>query len=113
VLRADRFSDLARADTTRDYLARRWLHMFPDDMLPAAVITLKEGNIPNYPIPATHGSPHNYDAHVPIVFYGPPFKPGQYRTFARTVDMAPTLARILGITPAERLDGHPLMEAIR
>jgi predicted AlkP superfamily pyrophosphatase or phosphodiesterase len=113
VLRADRFGDLARADTARDYIARRWLHMFPDDMLPAAVVTLKEGNIPNYPIPATHGSPHNYDAHVPIVFYGPPFKPGQYQTFARTVDIAATLARILGVTPTERLDGHPLTEAIR
>ena len=113
VLRADRFGDLARADTARDYIARRWLHMFPDDMLPAAVVTLKEGNIPNYPIPATHGSPHNYDSHVPIVFYGPPFRPGQYQSFARTVDIAATLAKVLGVTPTERLDGHPLTEAIR
>jgi arylsulfatase A-like enzyme len=87
--------------------------MFPDDVLPDAVVTLASGNILNYPIPATHGSPHDYDAHVPIVFYGPPFKPGRYQAFARTVDIAPTLARVLGVAPAERLDGRPLTEAIR
>ena len=113
VLRVDRFRELARLDTTRDYVARRWLHMFPDDMVPAAVVTLKEGDILNYPIVATHGSPHNYDSHVPILFYGPPFKPGRYQAFTRTVDLAPTLAKVLGISPTERLDGRILTEALK
>jgi arylsulfatase A-like enzyme len=49
---------------------------------------------------------------VPIVFYGPPVKPGRYGSFVRTVDIAPTLARMLGVTPTERLDGRPLAEAL-
>jgi arylsulfatase A-like enzyme len=113
VERADRFSDLARRDPAKDAVARRWLQMFPDDMLPVAVVTLAPGDIYNYPIAATHGSPHDYDSHVPIVFYGAPFKAGRYGTFVRTVDIAPTLARVLGVAPTEKLDGHVLTEAIR
>jgi hypothetical protein len=62
---------------------------------------------------ATHGTPHDYDAHVPVIFYGPPFKPGKYDEFARVVDMAPTLAEVTGTRPLERLDGHPLRAALR
>ena len=113
VLEAERFADLGRRDTTKDYIARRWLHMFPDDLIPAAVVTLKEGNIYNYPIVATHGSPHNYDSHVPIIFYGRPFKPGRYQGFTRTVDLGPTLARVLRIRPTERLDGRVLKQALK
>ena len=50
---------------------------------------------------------------VPILFYGPPFKPGRYSGYTRTVDMAPTLARVLGITPGEPLDGRVLTAAIK
>ncbi|MFN0177513.1 MAG: alkaline phosphatase family protein [Gemmatimonadales bacterium] len=113
VTRVDRFADLAGRDLTKDHVARRWLNMFPDDMLPSIVVTLAEGNIFNYPIVATHGSPHDYDSRVPLVFVGSPFKPGRYPAPVRTVDIAPTLARILGIAPTERLDGVPLLAALR
>ena len=62
---------------------------------------------------ATHGTPHDYDAHVPVLFYGPPFKPGKYDTVAGVVDMAPTLAAVLNTPPLEKLDGHVLRAAIR
>jgi arylsulfatase A-like enzyme len=113
VFRAERFAEFASKDTTKDYIARRWLHMFPDDLLPTAAVTLESGDIYNYPIVATHGSPHLYDSHVPLIFYGPPFKRGRYGPFVRTVDIAPTLARVLGLTPAERLDGRVLPQALR
>lgn len=113
VLRADRFADFARRDPAQDKLARRWLQMFPDDMLPTAVVTLREGNIYNYPIVATHGSFHDYDSHVPMVFYGPAFKPGRYPGFVRTVDIAPTLAAVLRVKPTEPVDGRILTEIIR
>ena len=39
--------------------------------------------------------------------------PGRYDTPARVVDMAPTLADVLGVKPLERLDGVILREAVR
>lgn len=120
MLRVDRFADLAGKDTTKDYIARRWLHMFPPDLAPAVVVTLVEGDVYKfatspypYPIMATHGSPHPEDSHVPIFFLGAPFRTGHYGRFVRTAGIAATLARVLGITPAEPLDGRPLLEAIR
>jgi hypothetical protein len=50
---------------------------------------------------------------VPIVLYGAPFRPGLYRDDARVVDIAPTLAAVLGIVPTERVDGRVLRAALR
>jgi len=113
VQRVDRFRDLRRLNLARDYVARRWLQMFPPDMEPVAVVTLGDGNMYDYGVAATHGSPHLQDSHVPMVFYGPPFAPGRYDQTVRTVDIAPTLARVLGVSPAEPLDGRPLIAALR
>jgi predicted AlkP superfamily pyrophosphatase or phosphodiesterase len=113
VLRVDRLADLLRADTVNDKIARRWTHMFPADQPVQAVITLTPGSYWDpYPI-AMHGTPHDYDSNVPIIFYGPPFKPGRRTEFVRTVDIAPTLAQVLGVKPAEKLDGRPLMTVIK
>jgi len=113
VLRADLFPDVAGADTATDPIARRWSHMIPRDLPYFAVVTLRPGNYWGRGSYAQHGSPHDQDSHVPVIFYGAPFRPGRYATFARTADIAPTLARVLGATPSEPLDGHALTEAIR
>jgi arylsulfatase A-like enzyme len=39
--------------------------------------------------------------------------PGSYSEFARTVDLAPTLAKIAGVEPAERIDGIVLRRALK
>lgn len=113
IARADRPADLARADTVHDAIARRWLHMLPADGDVPLVVTAEPYVVWGSGSYATHGSPNDLDAHVPLLFYGAPFRPGQYAEFARVVDMAPTLARVLGVTPTERLDGHVLEHALR
>jgi predicted AlkP superfamily pyrophosphatase or phosphodiesterase len=65
--------------------------------------------------PATgtdHASPYTYDTHVPLVFYGLPFRPGTYRTHAEPIDMATTLASLLGINPPTHAVGRVLSEAL-
>jgi arylsulfatase A-like enzyme len=63
----------------------------------------------SYPTGTTHGSPHPYDTHVPIAFYGPRWvKPGRRDGRAEVVDIAPTLARILGIAAPSSSEGRPL-----
>lgn len=108
VARADLIGDLAKADTTRDDVARRWLHMFPLDGPVRAVITLAPFGYWQGTSFATHGQPHDYDTNVPVLFWGPGIAPGRRAGEARVVDMAPTLAAWLGVTPLERLDGRPL-----
>ncbi|HKG94874.1 MAG TPA: alkaline phosphatase family protein [Gemmatimonadaceae bacterium] len=115
VLRADLMAQVTKQDTTRDAIARRWYHAIPPDLPVGAVVTLEPGVFPGPVTHAvfSHGTPHDPDAHVPVMFYGPPFRPGRYGVFARVVDMAPTLAAVVGVAPTETLDGHVLREAIR
>ncbi len=60
-----------------------------------------------------HYSPYNYNGHVPLMFYGSPFLPGIYRTHAEPVDLAATLASLLGINKPTHAVGRVLAEAIR
>src|SRR5581483_1641753 len=60
----------------------------------------------------THGSPYSYDTHVPLLFYGLPFRSGIYRTHAEPADMAPTLASLLGINQPSNATGRVLTEGL-
>jgi len=62
--------------------------------------------------PAEHGAPYSYDQHVPLGFYGPAFKPGIYRDQVEPIDIAPTLAALLGINKPTSSSGRVLTEAI-
>jgi hypothetical protein len=59
-----------------------------------------------------HATPYSYDTHVPLAFYGIPFQAGVYRTPSEPVDLAPTLASLLGINPPAAATGHVLTEAL-
>jgi predicted AlkP superfamily pyrophosphatase or phosphodiesterase len=112
VLRVDRVSDLP-ADTAKDDISRRWFHMLPPDLPVAAVITLRPywyWQDVNF---ATHGSPHDADAGVPIIFYGAGVRTGRHTRRAPVVDIAPTLAAIARVRPLEPLDGRVIREAVR
>lgn len=119
VLRVDRLVDLAQADTSRDAFARRWLRMYRPGVDPfpgvsvLAVATLQPLAYYGSSLQSTHGSPHDADAHVPVAFLGAPFKTGRFNNKVNVVDIAPTLAAMLGIPPLERLDGRILKEALR
>ena len=58
---------------------------------------------------STHGSPHAYDSHVPILFWGPRwFGAGRVDGRVEVVDIAPTLARFLEISPPAASEGKLL-----
>jgi predicted AlkP superfamily pyrophosphatase or phosphodiesterase len=60
-----------------------------------------------------HATPFSYDTHVPLAFYGLAFQPGIYRTHAEPVDLAVTLASLLGINPPAQATGRVLTEALQ
>lgn len=57
-----------------------------------------------------HGSPWKYDTFVPMIFAGNGIKARRVARRVRTVDLAPTLAVMLGTKPPSGSAGKPLME---
>jgi predicted AlkP superfamily pyrophosphatase or phosphodiesterase len=113
VARVDRPVDLSAKDTT-DPVVRRWMHQVAPDGGVELVATLKPYSIwsPANVFIAMHGQPTELDAHVPLILWGPGIQRGVYSGRVNTVDIAPTLARLLDLTPAEPLDGRVLTEAL-
>lgn len=60
----------------------------------------------------THGTPWNYDAHVPVVLMGPWIKPGHYPGRIIVNDIAPTVASIAGIPFPSGASGRVLAEIL-
>jgi arylsulfatase A-like enzyme len=57
----------------------------------------------------THGSPYEYDTHVPLLVWGPRWvKAGPVAQRVEVADIAPTLARILGVAAPAASEGLPL-----
>jgi predicted AlkP superfamily pyrophosphatase or phosphodiesterase len=111
--RVDFVRTLAQADTVHDAVARRWLHMLSPELPVELVVSLEPFAYWAGTLNATHGSPNDEDAHVPLMFWGNAFRAGHYDEFARVVDLAPTLAQALTVSPLQRLDGHVLTRAFR
>src|SRR5581483_10435118 len=59
-----------------------------------------------------HASPYSYDTHVPLALYGLPFQAGTYHAHAEPVDLAVTLASVLGINAPTHASGRVLTEAL-
>src|SRR5262249_55521572 len=43
-----------------------------------------------------HGTPYDYDEHVPLIFMGAGIKPGKYDQRVRINELAPTIGKLLG-----------------
>ena len=60
----------------------------------------------------THGTPFNYDSHVPILFMGPGIRTGIFDDNVMVNDIAPTLATMLEIELPNGADGRVLREIL-
>jgi predicted AlkP superfamily pyrophosphatase or phosphodiesterase len=102
---------LAQGAVPETELGRKYLHSYSP-----------EGGwyVMGVPVPFTvastkgtdHATPYTYDTHVPLAFYGLPFQLGAYRTHAEPVDLAITLASLLGINAPTHAIGRVLTEAL-
>lgn len=77
------------------------------------LLVLRPGVITYTITGSTHGSPHIYDTHSPLLFYGKGIRKGS--TVERTVipDIAPTLAALLGIAFPNGTTGKPIAEVLK
>ncbi|HNY39081.1 MAG TPA: alkaline phosphatase family protein [Bryobacteraceae bacterium] len=60
----------------------------------------------------SHGTPWNYDSHVPLMIMGPQIKPGRYYQRVLVNDLAPTLTAIAGVEIPSGASGRVLHEII-
>lgn len=60
----------------------------------------------------SYGSLYNYDVRVPLFLYGPQFRAGVYERPVESVDVAPTLARAMGVGMPSSTMGRVLGEGM-
>jgi arylsulfatase A-like enzyme len=60
----------------------------------------------------THGSPYNYDAHIPLIILGRQVKMGRYPGRVALNDLAPTLAALIDVDAPAGSSGRVLTEAL-
>jgi hypothetical protein len=59
----------------------------------------------------THGSPYNYDAHIPLMLMGRRIRAGSYPEHVALNDLAPTLATLIEVDAPSGSSGRVLTEA--
>ncbi len=96
-------------DTTTPYLAAM-RKSFDPTRAASLQIVLKRNWIASYrPGGSTHGSPYEYDTHVPLLFWGPSYVgQGEVKTRVEVADLAPTLAGIAGLPAPAQAQGRDL-----
>jgi len=77
-----------------------------------SVLVKKYAYVSSYVGGTGHGTAYDYDRHVPIVFMGEGIKPGVYDAECGPEDIAPTLARILGLDFPREEDSRLLTEML-
>ena len=76
---------------------------------PHSFLNVTEG----FPAAVTHGSPWRYDTYVPVVFAGGSLNARRIYREIQTVDVAPTLAAVVGVKPPSGARGAPLIEVLQ
>ena len=105
-------SQLARGETPASEIGLRYAHSYSPEGGWYVI------GIPRpFQVGSAHGTDHatpfSYDTHVPLAFYGLAFQPGTYRGHAEPVDLAVTLASLLGINAPAQATGRVLTEALQ
>ena len=111
----------SKAASKSDSVARRVLHGFYPQRS-GDVIVVYEPYVIQFEVPddptdprstATHGSPYDYDTHVPLIIMGRGFAKGSYKQAATPADIATTLSDVLGIPLPSCAGGRVLAEAFQ
>jgi hypothetical protein len=108
---SDPFLALYRHSWRPDRVPRFPLFTFADGTSPigeaGVMVRLTEGSMIDLD-PVVHGSPYDDGHRVPLLFFGAGVRHGRSAEPARTIDLAPTLARLAGIPVPSGLDGRAL-----
>ncbi len=105
-------AQLARGETPATEIGRRYAHSYSPEG-GWYVMGIPKPFLVGGAKGTDHATPFSYDTHVPLAFYGLAFQTGIYRTHAEPVDLATTLASLLGINAPAKATGRVLTEALQ
>ena len=103
-LRAGRLSD--------DYIGRRVRNGFNYERFADVVAILEPFWLGEGTSGTSHGTPYNYDSHVPVIFLGQGIRAGRYNQRIMVNDIAPTLASLLDVEAPAGAIGRVLDEML-
>lgn len=113
IVRAYTIDDIAMSEGSNDMLLRA---------VAAGYYASRSGDIhvlvkPNYifwgTTGTTHGTPYDYDSHVPLILLGGEVKPGRIDRPVRINDLAPTIGRLLDVPFKGDPNGTVLRQALQ
>ncbi|MDQ8199758.1 alkaline phosphatase family protein [Pelagicoccus enzymogenes] len=81
-----------------------WHLSYHIDRSPDVVFTPRPYVVDRSPYGSNHGTPHDYDCHVPLIFFGPGIPSGHYSDPVNTEQLAPTLSRLLQVPRPPQAD---------
>ncbi len=91
-----------------DQNAVRLSHFMHSELSPDLYTLEDEGWLFRNPYGTSHGTPYEYDSHVPILFSALAFETLVLTDSVSTTDLAPTIGDILGVAPLNKVDGISL-----
>ena len=102
---------LLKDDPHQDPYFQFFRNSFFQPRSPHVIVLLKKYlYVDDRPGGTGHGTPYDYDRHIPVVFMGPGIKPGKYDEPCGPEDIAPTLAALLGLDYPKESDSRLLLE---
>lgn len=101
------------ACSTRDEWERRFRNSFHPRRSGDVMLSYRAEYVESFAAGrgVSYGSLYNYDTRVPLCFYGPQFQTAVFESPVESVDVAPTLARAMGVAAPSSSVGRVLGEA--
>ena len=93
---------------SKDKIALRLKNMINIEQTPEIFPIVTPGYLYRSPYGTSHGSPYDYDTHVPLIFSREQFRSKIKNSYQATVDIAPTIAKYLGVEIPSYCDGEPI-----
>ena len=91
-----------------DQIINRIKNMIHPELSPDVFGVLSPGYLFRSPYGTSHGTPYDYDTKVPLIFSKKGRQKKKINLKTSTVDIAPTIAKLLGISIFESIDGKIL-----
>ena len=98
-------SELESGAAAEEPLGEFFVNSFHPERSPDLKVQLEEHFLAWTELETTHGAVYRYDTHVPWLLRLPTGAGGVVTAPVYTVDIAPTLARLVGLTPPGDIDG--------